>query len=255
MQSPGRRLRGPTVNCRRSVAVIAGLILAGCGSSGSAGSAPVELTETSLAPTTTSAPAPESSTTLPPQPPPWTGLERIVESREYPIFATTGGLELLHPARSVERIGFHESSHDGAQQMEVTESTAAWIVMDTRNRGNASRTAADIVVDPANAIVSPIDGRVIRAGSYTLYCQHSDNFLVIEPDGQPGWEVKMFHIRDLTVSAGDTVIGGQTQVSVGARLLPFDSQVDAYTASPAWGHVHIEVVDPSIPDRKSTGGC
>lgn len=236
----------------QSLSLAACLVLASCGSASSAG---LQINEAQLAPTTeTTAAPPSSTTTRPPQPPPWTGLERVVETREYPVFATTGGLELLHPARSVERIGFHESSHDGAQQMEVLDTTAAWVVMDTRNRGNGSRTAADITVDPANSIIAPIDGRVVRAGGYTLYCAHADNFLVIEPTGQPGWEVKMFHIRDLTVSAGDLVVGGETQVAVGARLLPFDSQVDAFTASPAWGHVHIEVVDPSIPDRKSTGG-
>jgi hypothetical protein len=235
----------------------AAFVVVSCGTPGDVSSDLLEAqaTQSQNTPGSTATTSPPTTRPNPTQPPPWTGLERIVETREYPVFATTGGLELLHPARSVERIGFHESSHDGAQQMEILDATAAWIVMDTRDRGNGSRTAADIVVDPADPVVAPISGRVVRAGSYTLYCEHSDNFLVIEPNGQPGWEVKMFHILDLTVQAGDVVVGGQTQVAVGARLLPFDSQVDAYTASPAWGHVHIEVVDPSIPDRKSTGGC
>lgn len=229
------------------------LLLAGCSSANDSG---LQLSDTE--PTTTQAPpstAPPTTAPKPPQPPPWTGLERIVETREYPVFASIGELDLLHPAQSVERIGFHESSHDGAQQLKIVETTASWVVMDTRDRGNESRTAADIVVDPADSVIAPISGQVIRAGSYTLYCEHPDNFIVIEPEGQPGWEVKMFHILDLTVQAGDVVVGGQTQVALGARLLPFDSQVDAYTSSPAWGHVHIEVVDPSIPDRKSSGGC
>ena len=205
-------------------------------------------------PTTTTTAAPETTTTVP-QPPPWTGLARVVDTQDHTVFATTQNLILVHPARNVERIGFHESSHDGAQQMTVLDSTVAWIVMDTRDRGNANRTAADIVVDPADSIVAPVSGTVIRSGGYTLYCQYSDNFIVIEPDDRPGWEVKMFHVLDLTVATGDRVLAGQTQVAVGARLLPFDSQVDSYTAAPAWGHVHVEVVDPSIPDRKSGGGC
>jgi hypothetical protein len=171
------------------------------------------------------------------------------------VFATTDNLSLVHPARNVERIGFHESSHDGARQLAVLDSTIAWVVMDTRNRGNGSRTAADIVVDPDDEIVAPVTGTIKRSGSYTLYCEHADNFVVIAPDAQPGWEVKVFHILDLTVATGDRVESGKTQIAVGARLLPFDSQVDGYTAEPAWGHVHIEVVDPSVPDRKSPGGC
>jgi hypothetical protein len=35
--------------------------------------------------------------------------------------------------------------------------------------------------------------------------------------------------------------------------LPVASQVDDTTASPPWPHVHIEVVDPSIPDRPGPG--
>jgi hypothetical protein len=213
---------------------------------------------TLVVPTTTTRPtttaAPETTTTFR-QPPPWTGRARIVDTQDHTVFARTANLSLLHPARNVERIGFHESSHDGAQEMTIVDSTIAWIVMDTRDRGNGSRTAADIVVDPADPIVAPITGTVIRSGPYTLYCEHADNFVVIEPDDQPGWEVKMFHILNLTISTGDKVVAGETQVAQGARLLPFDSQVDSYTAEPAWGHVHIEVVDPSIPDRKSGGGC
>jgi hypothetical protein len=36
--------------------------------------------------------------------------------------------------------------------------------------------------------------------------------------------------------------------------LPFESQVDEYTAQPANPHVHIEVIDPSIPNIPGPGG-
>ncbi len=39
------------------------------------------------------------------------------------------------------------------------------------------------------------------------------------------------------------------------RVLPFRSQVDDDTAVPHWPHVHVEVVDPSVPDRPTGGGC
>lgn len=232
-----------------------GLCLAvGMSACGSATIARADQT-TTQAPTTGAGQKVETKPTLPAQPPPWTGLARIVDYQEHTAFATAGPLTLLHPAKNVERIGFHESSHDGAQQMTVLDSTIAWVVMDTRNRGNGSRTAADIVVDPADPIMAPVSGTVIRSGPYTLYCEHVDNFVVIEPADQPGWEVKIFHILDLTVNTGERVTAGETQIAVGARLLNFESQVDGFTAEPAWGHVHIEVVNPAIPDRKSSGGC
>lgn len=45
-----------------------------------------------------------------------------------------------------------------------------------------------------------------------------------------------------------------TVVAPGPTQLPFESQVDEVTADPAWPHVHIEVVDPTIKDRPTPGG-
>ena len=78
--------------------------------------------------------------------------------------------------------------------------------------------------------------------------------LVIEPDDRPGWEVKLFHVVGLQVGSGQRVEAGVTPVALHSRILSFESQVDEFTAEPSWPHVHIEVVDPSIPDRPSPGG-
>ncbi len=57
------------------------------------------------------------------------------------------------------------------------------------------------------------------------------------------------------MTAGQRVTAGQTPIAAGPTQLPFVSQVDELrTADPAWPHVHVEVVDPSIPDRPSPGG-
>ena len=39
-----------------------------------------------------------------------------------------------------------------------------------------------------------------------------------------------------------------------ATQLPFVSQVDEFTAEPSNPHVHVEVIDPSIPDIPTPGG-
>jgi hypothetical protein len=58
------------------------------------------------------------------------------------------------------------------------------------------------------------------------------------------------------VRAGDHVAAGETVLARGPTPLPFESQVDEFTAEPSWPHVHIEVVDPSIPNRpRGGGGC
>ncbi len=212
-------------------------------------STPEKVTTTSTSPPPTSAPSTSSTRT-----PPTTLLGRPTETA-LGVFGLAGDVTLHHPARTAAVIGFHESSHDGSQQIELDPGATPHITMETRERGTGSRTAADIAVQPETEIFAPVTGTVLRAGTYTLYCDHADDFAVIEPDDHPGWEVKVFHIVDLQVVAGDRVNAGETLLASHARVLPFESQVDEFSATPAWPHVHIEVVDPSIPDRPSGGGC
>ena len=168
-----------------------------------------------------------------------------------PVFATVGDIDLREPSTAIEVMGYHQSSHEGAQQLEPTATDTPWLVMDSRGRGTGLRTAIDIVADPDTAITAPVTGRVVRAGTYVLYCKYTDHYLVIEPDAHPGWEVKLLHFRDLAVATGDRVVAGETVVGSGPRQLPFESQVDEHSGPDNHPHVHVEVVDPSIPN---TGG-
>lgn len=195
-------------------------------------------------------PAPPAS---PPAPPP---APRTVAETAWTPFATVGGVVLHHPSSRVERVGFHESNHDGARQMEILPTAVAPVVMETRERGTGSQTAADVVADPDVEIRAPVTGTVLRAGRYVLYCDYSDDYVVIEPAAHPGWEVKILHIDGHEVHGGDRVEAGVTVLAGGPTPLPFSSQVDDHTGEPSWPHVHMEVVDPSIPNRPKPGsGC
>ena len=90
---------------------------------------------------------------------------------------------------------------------------------------------------------------------YVLYCEVSDDFVVIEPDDHPGWEVKMLHIDGVRVGPGARVEAGVTVVAPRATRLPFESQVEDGSHRPAWPHVHVEIDDPSVPDRPTGPGC
>lgn len=199
------------------------------------------------------APLPASRAPLPTRVPS-IPLRRVFE-QAWSAFAETGGVTLHHPSERVEMIGYHQSSHDGAQQLDPRTGTAPSITMASRLRDTDSRTAADMVVDPDEEIRSPVTGRVVRSGTYVLYCEYSDDFAVIEPDAHPGWEVKILHINGVSVSPGQQVQAGVTVLASGPTLLPFESQVDEHSAVGSWPHVHIEVIDPSIPDRPSGSGC
>ena len=257
-------------------ATVAGLVaaatLAACGAGGSPiveAAEPTSSTVTTSTTTTTTT----ASTTLPPvTEPPTTGVPepapvetvvteaprpgpRTITEQAWVPFALVEGLVLRHPSSRVERVGFHESNHDGARQMEAVDTAVDPATMETRDRGTGSQTAADIVVDPTLEIRAPVTGTVLRASGYTLYCHHRDEYAVIEPDDHPGWEVKVLHIVGLQVGAGDRVVAGETVIALEPHQLPFGSQVDERrSADPAWPHVHIEVVDPSIPDRPTPGG-
>jgi len=177
-----------------------------------------------------------------------------VTEQAWTPFATVGGITLRHPSSRVERIGFHESTNEGARQLEPLPTAIAPVELESRNRGTGSRTAADVVVDPAVEIRAPVSGTVQVADTYVLYCNYSDDYVVIQPDEHPGWQVKILHINGVRVGVGARVIAGQTVLAPGPTRLPFASQVDeARTADPAWPHTHIEVIDPSVPDIPSPG--
>lgn len=246
--------------------VVAGLLASACGSR-------VEVPTRDAAGVAAPPPTPPTTSVAPtpsPPPRPVTLAERgeiarlaaEPERRTLPdiatpgwsAFAAVGGVELVHPADRIARIGFHESNHDGARQLRPLPTAANALTLQTRDRGTGSRTAADVVVHPEGEIRAPVTGTVLRAGTYVLYCEHSDDYAVIEPDGHPGWEVKVLHIDGVQVQAGDRVEAGTSLLALRPTPLPFRSQVDDHTAEPSWPHVHIEVVDPSIPDRPSPGG-
>lgn len=188
--------------------------------------------------------------------PPVARRARQVVEQPWVPFAAVGPVVLHHPSAQVEMIGFHEPSHDGAQAMTPLATAVEPTVLESRHRGTAPTGAADVVSHPQIEVRAPVTGTVKRGGEYVLYCDYRDFYLVIEPDAQPGLEVKVLHIGGLFVSKGDRVVAGETVIAPHPTQLPFESQVDEVTAQPAWPHVHIEVVDPSIPNRpKPGGGC
>ena len=242
---------------RRTASLLLGALVVATGCTTAASSspavAPAPTTSTTVVVTTTTtaaAPTTASTTTTAPPPP-----QRVVTEQDWVPFGVVAGITLHHAARFVERVGFHQSNHEGAQQFDVLPTAVAPTTLESRERLTGDRTAADMVVDPTAELRAPVTGTVKRAGTYTLYCRYTDSYLVIAPDFRPEWEVKLLHFEGLAVRAGDRVEAGVTVIGAHARQLPFESQVDEVSpVRPAWPHVHIEVVDPSIPNVPSPGG-
>ncbi len=216
---------------------------------------PTTTTSTPTTSTTTTSTTRTTATTTPTPATIAAAPQRPVTQQNYTPFATAGGVVLRHPANRVERIGFHESTLDGAQQLESLPTSAPTLVLEARDRDTVARGAADVMVDPDAEIRAPVTGTVRYSGTYVLYCKYSDDFLVIEPDSHPGWEVKMLHIDGVKVRPGNRVEAGVTVVAPHATRLPFESQVEETSFRPAWPHVHVEIDDPNVPDRPTGPGC
>ena len=263
-------MRGKISRKRPLLAACALLAMAACAHEASGATAapseprPLVTTTTEAATTSTTASTTTTSTTAPTTTIPTTTTTapatgghpaRVAGVQAWTPYATVGPVTLHHPSDRVEAIGFHQSGHDGAQHQSATATAVRWFTMPSRNRDTDRQGAADIVVEPGREIRSPVTGTVLEAGTYTLYCDNVDQYAVIEPDAHPGWQVKVLHIEGLVLVAGQRVEAGVTRVAAHARVLPFPSQVEDDTALPAWPHVHVEVVDPTVPDRPTGPGC
>lgn len=191
-------------------------------------------------------PSPTETTSTSPDPAPATVDDT------HPLAMTWDGIDLRVPSAGTELVGFHQSNHDGARNLDTLDGPVPTVVLESRERGTGRRTAADIVVDPQVEIRAPVTGTVVRAGTYTLYCDELDDFAVIEPDGRPGIEVKMLHIDGVQVQAGERVEAGVTVLAPQPTKLPFASQVDEASGPANWPHVHLEVVDTAIPDQPNS---
>jgi hypothetical protein len=216
---------------------------------------PVETTTTTSTTTTTTTTAPPPTV---PSPTIVTDPDgRTVLVTQWVVFGSGGDVALAYPSARVERIGFHQSNHEGAQQIETLPEAMYPVTMGTRDRYAADRTAADVVSDPELEVRAPVTGTVTAANAYTLYCKYTDELVFIEPDAHPGWVVKVLHVAGVQVAPGDRVVAGETVIAAHPHQLPFGSQVDDFrTVDVPWPHVHIEVVDPSIPDIPNPGsGC
>ena len=181
------------------------------------------------------------------------GLPCQASDRTHPVALDWDGIEVRAPSSAIDMVGLHESNHDGARDLTVRGGLET-VVMESRSRGTGRRSAADFVMHPDIEVRAPVTGTVLRSGTYRLYCRYSDDYLVIEPDGRPGIEVKLLHIDRVRVRAGERVTSGVTVVARGPTPLPFESQVDDLSRT-RWPHVHLEIVDTSIPDRPNGGGC
>lgn len=178
--------------------------------------------------------------------------------------ARVAGLELVVPSMETALVGFHEAAGPGTQTLEsmapleeqhtardvpvaadaVEEQVAPVITLPTRSRAAPATSAIDIAIPEGADVLAPVSGTVVMASPYSLYGQHADYRVEIEPDGHPGMRVILIHMDGLAVEAGDRLVAGETVIADTAKQFPFASQIDRFTAEREgrpMPHVHVEV--------------
>jgi murein DD-endopeptidase MepM/ murein hydrolase activator NlpD len=173
--------------------------------------------------------------------------------------ARTGEVRIVAEGSMVELVGFHESSSSAALGLDparpvVSRHTGVTadapgdegpvMVLPTRGRAGGPTSAIDLAVAPGVEVPAPVTGEVVEVADFSLYGRTRDVLVRIRAADDPSIVVTAMHLVDPLVEVGDRVEGGVTPIAASARQLPFDSQIDRFTAAhrgQAGPHVHLEV--------------
>ena len=175
------------------------------------------------------------------------------------VIALYEDVDIHQMSPEVRMVGFHEG---GSQANDVTpgstpdrdlgdevvesvdrEDPLPSMVLPTRDRGTGSATAIDVAVPDGEKVYAPISGTVTAANQYSLYGEHPDTIITIQPDGHPEVMMEILHVEGAQVEVGDRVVAGETVIADSPNLLPFSSQIDRYVTEDgkALPHVHLEM--------------
>ena len=179
-----------------------------------------------------------------------------------PVLGRVGGLLLHVPAEDTVLVSYHEAAYPEALPVaplgnllanenptraldyEEDPDGTGFHVQVSRGRANASTSAVDMVMLPGEEVRAPVSGTVAEVRPYQLYGEHDDVRIELQPDDAPENAVVLIHVQDPVVRAGDRVEVGDV-LAGGARKFPFPSVVDRQTEPDRYGHVHMEVKEPS----------
>ena len=190
-----------------------------------------------------------------------------------PLFATYRSLELHLPVaeQDLTELAFHQASGAKALPMESLLPDADPSAVDHKrgtgripaepdpnavepgvlggevirmwrsNRSGGPDTAADVGAPAGSPVFAPVSGTVIEVKPYTLYGEHEDIEIHIQPTGWPEIDLVLIHVADPAVGVGDLVVGGVTRIA-SVRLLSPSVNHQLADYSPCDGdHVHMQL--------------
>lgn len=187
-----------------------------------------------------------------------------------PLFASYKdvGLRVPVPTENLNDIAFHQASYSYARHLSTTLPTFAtdsaskkrgtgraaatnvandqgWlrgsVLRLWRDRPGKPDSAADVGASPGTQVLAPVSGVVLLVKPYKLYSKYDDVQVHIRPEGHDDLDVVMIHVADPQVVAGDTVVGGVTQVGKVRKLSnKMRLQLGDYTTGTG-DHVHMQL--------------
>lgn len=110
-------------------------------------------------------------------------------------------------------------------------------------------TAVDVGTEPGTDVYSPVTGTVLQVRSYKLYNKYADYEIHIKPDGWADVDVVLIHVDDVSVVAGDRVLGGITRIACVRKMSDrVDLQLGGYTRN-GGDHVHMQLNKVDVPGK------
>ncbi|MGB4593421.1 MAG: hypothetical protein WBI63_06565 [Coriobacteriia bacterium] len=117
------------------------------------------------------------------------------------------------------------------------------------NRRGTPDTAIDVGTEPGTDVYSPVTGTVLQVRPYKLYNKHADYEIHIKPDGWADVDVVLIHVDDVSVVAGDRVLGGITRIACVRKMSDrVDLQLGGYTRN-GGDHVHVQLNQVDVPGK------
>lgn len=121
------------------------------------------------------------------------------------------------------------------------DSSVRYFILKGTGRVVAETGAVDIGAAPGTPITSPVSGVVAAVKTYKLYGKYDDVQVDIRPKGTSGLTLSILFLEDPSVSIGQTVEEGKTQLGkVRAPQGDLGAQLAAYTHDTG-SHVHLQV--------------
>ncbi len=116
-------------------------------------------------------------------------------------------------------------------------------------------TSIDVGAEAATQVYASVTGTVVLVKTYRLYDMIDDYEVHIQPDGRPDLDVVTIHIQDVSVKAGDKVVGGETPLAKVRDLAGegiTDIQLAFYSKAGHGNHTHVQVNNADAPTYRET---